>query len=130
MTHGGDELHGRFDSIVAQYGAALGRLAAVYGGDDGRDDLLQEILIGIWQALPRFRGEASERTFVFRIAHNRGITHRATRRALSFDGEKIRPTEDDETGHYRITRDFLEVPERFFRYLFADEPDTDGPRAR
>lgn len=29
----------------------------------------------MWQALPRFRGESSERTFVFRIAHNRAISH-------------------------------------------------------
>ena len=29
-----------------------------------------------WRALPRFRGEASERTFVFRVALNRAMTHR------------------------------------------------------
>jgi RNA polymerase sigma-70 factor, ECF subfamily len=34
----------------------------------------------IWRALPRFRGECSERTFVFRIAHNRGISYVARRR--------------------------------------------------
>jgi len=33
--------------------------------------------MGIWQALPRFRGECSERTFLFRIAHNRGIAYLA-----------------------------------------------------
>src|SRR4030095_11523641 len=32
------------------------------------------------QALPRFRGDSSERTFVFRIAHNRGCTFVARRR--------------------------------------------------
>ena len=37
--------------------------------------LLQEIVVAVWRALPRFRGACSERTFVFRIAHNRGITH-------------------------------------------------------
>jgi predicted ATPase len=48
---------------------------------------------------------------------------------LSFDGERIRPIEYHATEHYRITRDFLEAPGRFFRYLFADDVDTDGPRA-
>ena len=38
-----------------------------------REELVQEIALAIWQALPRFRGECSERTFVFRIAHNRGL---------------------------------------------------------
>jgi RNA polymerase sigma factor (sigma-70 family) len=36
--------------------------------------------MAIWQALPRFRGECSERTFLFRVAHNRGLSHVARRR--------------------------------------------------
>jgi RNA polymerase sigma-70 factor, ECF subfamily len=32
---------------------------------------LQEIAIALWKALAQFRGECSERTFLFRIAHNR-----------------------------------------------------------
>jgi len=47
---------------------------------DEREDLFQEIVIAIWRALPRFRGECSERTFLFRIAHNRCLTHVARRR--------------------------------------------------
>jgi RNA polymerase sigma factor (sigma-70 family) len=41
---------------------------------------LQEIALAIWGALPRFRGECSERTFLFRIAHNRAIAHLSRRR--------------------------------------------------
>lgn len=37
--------------------------------------------MALWQALPRFRGECSERTFLFRIAHNRAIAHLAKNRA-------------------------------------------------
>lgn len=56
-------------------------MAASYTRDTAeRDDLLQDIVIAIWRALPAFRGECSERTFVFRIAHNRGISHLAARR--------------------------------------------------
>ena len=62
-------------------GAALARLAASYARDRGdREDLFQDIAVAIWQALPSFRGECSERTFLFRIAHNRGIAHIARRR--------------------------------------------------
>ncbi|MFY9824915.1 MAG: transglutaminase domain-containing protein, partial [Thermoanaerobaculia bacterium] len=39
-----------------------------------------ELGIALWQSLPRFRGDSTERTFVFRIAHNRGLTHRSRRR--------------------------------------------------
>ena len=35
--------------------------------------------MAIWQALPRFRGESSEKTFIFRIAQNRAISHLARR---------------------------------------------------
>ena len=71
----------RFNALFEQHGASLSRLAASYTkGSHEREDLLQDIAMAIWQALPRFRGECSERTFLFRIAHNRGITHIARRR--------------------------------------------------
>ena len=69
------------EAVLEAHGAALGRLAASYARDPGeREDLFQEIVVAIWKGLPRFRGECSERTFVFRIAHNRGIAHLARRR--------------------------------------------------
>lgn len=70
-----------FDRIVRTHGEALSRVAWGYvDGAADHDDLLQDILVAIWQALPRFRGDASERTFVFRIAHNRGCTFVTRRR--------------------------------------------------
>lgn len=67
----------RFERVVQQYGAGLRRLANAWERDPAaQEDLLQEILLAIWRALPRFRGEASERTFVFRVAMNRALTHR------------------------------------------------------
>lgn len=70
-----------FDRIARAHGAALARVAWGYVSNAAdHDDLVQEILVAIWRALPRFRGDASERTYVFRIAHNRGITFAARRR--------------------------------------------------
>ena len=81
--------HERFDNLLAGHGPALGRLAASYtGGTAEREDLLQEIVFAIWQALPRFRGECSERTFVFRIAHNRAISFVGRRRLPLVDGNE------------------------------------------
>jgi RNA polymerase sigma factor (sigma-70 family) len=57
-----------FARILREHGSALARLAASYAHDPAdREDLLQEILLAIWTALPRFRGDCSERTFAFRI---------------------------------------------------------------
>jgi RNA polymerase sigma factor (sigma-70 family) len=73
----------RFLTLLNANLGALGRLAASYAGSTGeRDDLLQEIALALWQALPRFRGESSERTFLFRIAHNHCINHIVRRRPV------------------------------------------------
>jgi RNA polymerase sigma-70 factor (ECF subfamily) len=65
-----------FRELLTEYGGALRRVAATYEADPNlREDLFQEISLAIWKALPSFRGDASTRTFVFRIAHNRGLTH-------------------------------------------------------
>ena len=54
----------------------MSRIAASYEADPAlRDDLLQEIALALWRALPGWREEASMRTFVARIAHNRGASH-------------------------------------------------------
>lgn len=69
-------LEQKFDRIMREYGPALSRLAASYEPiPSQREDLLQEIVLAIWQALRHFRGECSERTFLYRIAHNRGLSY-------------------------------------------------------
>jgi RNA polymerase sigma factor (sigma-70 family) len=45
-----------------------------------RDDLLQNIAMAVWRALPSFRGESSARTFLYRIAHNRAVAFLARNR--------------------------------------------------
>ena len=39
--------------------------------------------MALWTALPRFRGDASERTWVYRVAHNTAISFVASRRRRS-----------------------------------------------
>jgi RNA polymerase sigma factor (sigma-70 family) len=71
----------QFDRIMDEYGHALLRLCFGYEKvASSRDELMQEIALAVWQALPHFRGECSERTFVYRIAHNCAITHVCRRR--------------------------------------------------
>ena len=71
----------RLDQLIKAHGAGVGRVAGLYArGAAERADLTQDIWFGVWRALPGFRGESSERTFVFRIAHNRGISHSLARR--------------------------------------------------
>lgn len=62
--------------MLSEHDAAIRRLSASYERDPSRrQDLVQDIWLAVWQALSRFRDDCSERTFVFRIAHNRAISH-------------------------------------------------------
>lgn len=71
----GQALRSRFAALLDAHGAGLRRVARAYASrTDETDDLLQEIALAIWRALPGFRGDCSDRTFVFRVAHNRGLT--------------------------------------------------------
>lgn len=89
----------RFETLLAANRPALARLAASYATSPAdRDDLLQEIAMGLWLALPGFRAECSERTFLFRIAHNRCISHIARRRPqVSLDELEIDPVDQGAT---------------------------------
>jgi RNA polymerase sigma-70 factor (ECF subfamily) len=88
------ELEQHLTRLLTAHGSALTRLASSYvGTTPDRDDLLQDISVAIWRALPRFRGECSERTFIFRIAHNRAIAC-ITRRQLPIEDDDAIEVED------------------------------------
>jgi RNA polymerase sigma-70 factor (ECF subfamily) len=64
-----------FERILKDYELPLRRLTVSYAsGQADRDDLYQAITTAIWTALPRFRADCSERTWVYRIAHNIAIS--------------------------------------------------------
>lgn len=76
----------RFAAVLAEYDKPLQRLAFAYEKDsDLQKDLLQEIRLALWRALPSFRGESSERTFIYRIAHNRALTQMAKRQPVQLE---------------------------------------------
>ncbi|MFY2763721.1 RNA polymerase sigma factor [Arenimonas sp. MALMAid1274] len=64
------------EQVLREHGPMLARIAGSYESDPARrDDLLQEISVAVWRALPSWRGDASLRTFAARVAHNRAIDH-------------------------------------------------------
>jgi RNA polymerase sigma factor (sigma-70 family) len=94
------------DRLLREHGAAIARVARLYEFDAARrEDLFQEICVAIWRALPSFRGESSERTFIFRIAHNRGVSHRARQRPpaepIDEAGDIAHPAPHPDAGIYR-----------------------------
>lgn len=68
---------------AAEFGEPLVRLARAYEAHpDLRRDLLQDIHFELWRSFAGFRGQCSTRTWVYRVAHNVGISRRMRKRKL------------------------------------------------
>lgn len=64
-----------FNDLVRQYSEPLyWHVRAMVGSHEDTDDLLQEIFIKAWNALPRFRGDSDPFTWLWRIATNETIS--------------------------------------------------------
>lgn len=62
--------------LAAEYGDAVARLARATEADGARrEELVQEIHLQLWRSLASFDGRCSERTWVFRVAHNVAASH-------------------------------------------------------
>lgn len=54
----------------------LGRIVSTYEADQAlQQELMQEVSLALWQALPKFKGEGSMKGYIARIAQNRCISH-------------------------------------------------------
>jgi RNA polymerase sigma factor (sigma-70 family) len=103
-----------FEQIVSEHGPAIWRVVASYAPPGAeRDDLAQDVLLAVWQALQRFRGDASVKTFVLRIAHNRGLSQ-AWKRAKGPTSAELdelpdpRPAADEQLARHQQQERFLE----------------------
>ena len=73
----------RYLAAATLFGAAIERLARGHEADaELRRDLIQEIHAALWRSFAYFEGQCSERSWVYRIAHNVGVTYIMTRRRL------------------------------------------------
>src|SRR5215472_4274449 len=65
-----------YQRALVDYTATLKRVAQAYEVDpEVRRDLLQEIHVALWRSFADFDERCSMRTWVFRVAHNTGVTH-------------------------------------------------------
>lgn len=65
---------GAFEELVNLYKKDVYRVAyRLTGSHQEADDVAQETFVRAWKALPEFRGEASLRTWLLRIAGNLGL---------------------------------------------------------
>jgi RNA polymerase sigma factor (sigma-70 family) len=65
-----------FEEIEREFGPMIRRIAVSHEANQAlAEDLIQDIWLELWRALPAFRGASSLKTFVARVASYRAITH-------------------------------------------------------
>ena len=96
-----------YREAIAEFGAALQRLARAYEADqDKQRDLLQEIHLELWLSLETFDQRCSLRTWVYRIAHNLAADHIVRSRRISSRLIDLEAVEDfPSRGNWRTDDD-------------------------
>jgi RNA polymerase sigma-70 factor, ECF subfamily len=65
----------QFIDLISTHQRLVQKVCRLYCPDPAeRADLLQEIMLQLWRAFPRFRGEARATTWLYRVALNTAIT--------------------------------------------------------
>lgn len=73
----------RYPDAARRYGAAIERLARGYEADaELRRDLVQDIHAALWRSYGYFEDQCSERSWIYRIAHNVAVSHLIARQRL------------------------------------------------
>ncbi len=71
--------HECFEKWMADHIAILYRVVNGFAEGDDRNDLMQEVILAVWHAIPRFRAESKPTTFLYRVSHNAALSWRRTR---------------------------------------------------
>ncbi len=90
-----ETIEARYRDAVQQYGRDIARFVAGYERDLAtRQELLQEVHLALWQSFARFADQCSLRTWVYRIAHNLGVSHvQRSMRRLDMTGASLEELE-------------------------------------
>lgn len=92
----------QFRELVEKYSEQLyWHVRELVGSHEDADDILQEVFVKVWKALPGFRGDSSVNTWLWRIATNEALSFlrkqkvRAALRFSSLDAEAERVLDSD-----------------------------------
>lgn len=113
-----------FNQIVKEYSERVyWHVRRIVNSHEEADDLVQDIFLKIWTALPSFRGEAQLFTWVWRIATNEALNWlrrekvRAALRFTSIDTEMERridsdPFFDGDAAERELSKAVARLPEK------------------
>jgi RNA polymerase sigma factor (sigma-70 family) len=96
MTRPGQQT--RFDEWLRDHAAILHHVVNGFAEGDDRNDLMQELLLAVWKALPAFRSDSKPSTFLYRVAHNTALTWQRTRRNYRRKVEQFEAFPQEDAG--------------------------------
>ncbi len=69
------KLKEEFVELVTRYKDVIFKVCYIYAEKDDIEDYYQEVLIQIWRSIPKFRGESSVLTWIYKISLNTCISY-------------------------------------------------------
>lgn len=69
-----------FERWITEYSGILHHVARGFAEGADQSDLMQELMLAVWRAIPGYRTEAKASTFVYRVAHNAALTWKRTQK--------------------------------------------------
>jgi RNA polymerase sigma-70 factor (ECF subfamily) len=70
-----------FDDWLREHAAILHHVANGFATGPDRHDLMQELMLALWRAIPAFRASSLPSTFIFRVTHNAALTWKRAERS-------------------------------------------------
>jgi RNA polymerase sigma-70 factor, ECF subfamily len=69
------EAEKQFEKQISEHKSLLVKICRIYAyGEADRQDLFQDIVIQLWKAYPKFKGDAKFSTWLYRVAINTAIS--------------------------------------------------------
>lgn len=129
------ELEHNFVALLEEHQNIVHKVCRLYTNHvEAHNDLFQEITIQLWNAYPKFRGEAKFSTWMYRVALNTAITlYRKSKRTINtYELEifqyKIKAEEYDDTEEQQLKLLYEAVHqlndiEKALVFLYLEEKD-------
>ncbi len=95
----------QFADWMEHHSALVHHVVNAFATGDDRNDLLQEVLLAVWKAIPAFRGQAKPTTYQYRVCHNAALlwvrTQKNYRRRVESFGTLV-PSETSTPDEARV----------------------------
>lgn len=103
-----------FDAWLRDHAGILHHVANAFATGADRHDLMQELMLALWRAIPAFRAASLPSTFIYRVTHNAALTwkraERGYRRRLeTFEELQTAPIETADTSDADAPTEELEL---------------------